>query len=69
MSFRDRTKAAKMLKWDIMKENGLETEWRRELQVMLMLNLKAEMELLDECDGGLEAWVEARLVSEIDDHF
>lgn len=56
-----------MLEWNVMRENGLETEWRRELQVMLMLNFKAEMELLGDRDGGLERWVEEKLVSEMGD--
>lgn len=46
-----------------MTENGMEREWRRELQVMLMLNVKAEMELLDEREGGLEDWVEDSLLA------
>lgn len=34
-----------------------EPEWRRELQVMLLLNVKAEMQLLE----GLGAWVSRQL--------
>lgn len=65
LSHRDRKKATKMLEWNIMKENGLETEWRTELQVMLMLNFKAEMEFLGELEGGIEKWVEEKLVFEV----
>lgn len=65
LSLRDRKKAAKMLEWDLMRENGPEMEWRRELQVMLMLNFKAEMEVLGEREGGLEMWVQERLVEEM----
>ncbi|KAK0510386.1 hypothetical protein JMJ35_006818 [Cladonia borealis] len=63
LSGRDRKKAVKMLEnseW--LKEEGVEREWRRELQVMLMLNVKAEMEVLSERVGGVEGWVEERLL-------
>jgi meiotic recombination protein SPO11 len=39
-----------------------EPEWRREVQVMLLLNAKAEMQLLEGSErGGLGAWVERRV--------
>ncbi|KAL8704330.1 MAG: hypothetical protein Q9201_002516 [Fulgogasparrea decipioides] len=38
LSMRDRRKAAKMLGWGIFEEDGVEQEWRRQLQVMLVLN-------------------------------
>ena len=63
LSGRDRKKAVKMLEnseW--LREGGVEGEWRRELQVMLMLNMKAEMEVLSERVGGVEGWVEERLL-------
>lgn len=63
MSGRDRKKAVKMLEnseW--LREEGVEGEWRRELQIMLMLNVKAEMEVLSERVGGVEDWVEERLL-------
>lgn len=40
---------------------GPEPEWRTELQQMLMLNVKAEIELLYEQDGGLEAWINRKM--------
>lgn len=52
----------KMLRRDIWAENGPEMEWRREVQVMLMLNIKAEMEILNERTGGMEAWLEEKLI-------
>ena len=52
----------KMLRKDTWAENGPETEWRREVQVMLMLNIKAEMEILNERTGGMEAWLEEKLI-------
>lgn len=63
LSARDRKKAVKMLEnseW--LREGGVEGEWRRELQVMLMLGVKAEMEVLSERVGGVEGWVEERLL-------
>ena len=66
LSARDRKKALKMMEngeaFD--EESGGEGEWRRELQVMLMLNVKAEMEILAEKEGGVEGWVERRLIEE-----
>lgn len=41
--------------------DGPEPEWRSELQRMLMLNVKAEIEMLYERDGGLEAWIDRKL--------
>lgn len=54
---RDRTKAMQMLTWTMCAEQGSEPEWRRELQTMLMLNLKAEIQILDEVDRRMGAWV------------
>lgn len=52
LSGRDRKKAVKMLeKSAVMREDGGEAEWRRELQVMLMLNVKAEIEVLGDREG------------------
>lgn len=62
LSVRDRKRAFKMLTKDELAENGRERQWRRELQVMLMLNMKAEMEILNEREGGMEAWLERKLI-------
>ena len=63
LSARDRKKAADMLDGsDVLREGGMEEEWRRELQVMLMLNVKAEMEILAEREGGVKGWVEEKLL-------
>lgn len=64
LSNRDRRKAAKMLEWDHISDGGSEPQWRRELQVMLMLNMKAEIELLDSLRGGMHDWLYGRLVHE-----
>lgn len=61
LTMRDRTKATRMLEWDLCGEDGLERDWRRELQWMLMLNVKAEMQVLDELSGGLVSWLSDQL--------
>ncbi|KAL8664568.1 MAG: hypothetical protein Q9202_002977 [Teloschistes flavicans] len=61
---RDRKKAVKMLDQELCAEDGVEKEWRRELQVMLMLNMKGEMEMLSQLEGGIEQWVEDRICVE-----
>lgn len=65
LSKRDRKKAVSMLDQGICDEHGVEQEWRRELQVMLMVSLKAEMEILSQRPGGIERWVEDRLCEEM----
>ena len=63
LSARDRHKATKMLENSaVFREDGSEEEWRRELQVMLMLNVKAEMESLGEREGGVDGWVDEKLL-------
>ena len=57
LSDRDRRKALKMLEKGVFVEGGEEQDWRRELQIMLMLNIKAEIQLLCEKEGGLEGWL------------
>ncbi|KAF1848071.1 DNA topoisomerase IV, alpha subunit [Cucurbitaria berberidis CBS 394.84] len=61
LSPRDRTKAARMLEWDLCVEDGPEQGWRQELQTMLMLNVKAEMQILDELPGGMVSWLSNEL--------
>lgn len=58
---RDRQKARKMLEWEVLAETGLEPEWRRELQTMMMLNVKAEMQIFEERKGGLGLWLRREL--------
>lgn len=65
LSKRDRKKAVKMLGQEICEEDGDEREWRIELQFMLMLNMKVEMEILSEREGGVQGWVEERLLEGI----
>ena len=61
LTARDRTKAIRMLEWDLCVEDGLEQGWREELQRMLMLNIKAEMQILDELPGGIVSWIRNEL--------
>ncbi|KAE9966239.1 hypothetical protein EG328_009080 [Venturia inaequalis] len=57
LSARDRRKATSMLGREQFGENGSEPEWRRELQVMLMLNVKAEIQLLEARSDGLVGYL------------
>lgn len=61
LSSRDRHKASRMLERDPFMEGGKEPEWRREVQVLLMLNIKAEIQLLEAQDGGLHSWLARHL--------
>ncbi|KAG9193205.1 hypothetical protein G6011_03240 [Alternaria panax] len=61
LTARDRTKAARMLEWNLCDDDGPEQCWRQELQMMLMLNIKAEMQILDELPGGLVSWLSYEL--------
>ena len=61
LTARDRKKAVKMLGKEVYAEDGSEVEWRRELQVMLMLDMKAEIEILSGREGRLEKWLEKKL--------
>ena len=56
---RDRRKACRMLQREEVRK---ESEWVRELQLMLMLNTKVEIQFLSSRPGGLERWLEQRLV-------
>jgi len=53
MTGRDRRKARQLLEKPPCDEGGAEGGWRLELQVMLMLNTKAELQILDEVPGAL----------------
>jgi len=51
-----------MLEWQNLQEDDIEAGWRRELQVMLMVNYKAEIQLMDEQEGGVQEWVKEKLL-------
>lgn len=65
LSKRDRKMAKKMLEKPAMREMGREGEWRREVQVMMMIGFKAEMEIMDSHEGGIAKWAEDRLMDEL----
>lgn len=50
---RDRHRARKMLEWGRSAGPEEAEQWRRELQVMLMLNLKAEIQIIDSDPAGV----------------
>lgn len=54
---RDRHKARKMLEWRQFSINEEAEQWRRELQVMLVLNLKAEIQMIDSEPSGLTSMI------------
>jgi meiotic recombination protein SPO11 len=58
LTIRDRKKARNMLGWQVLeRENSL----RRDLQVMLMLGFKAELQLLDTVRDGMSILLESGL--------
>ncbi|KAF1928237.1 meiosis-specific topoisomerase Spo11 [Didymella exigua CBS 183.55] len=61
LTARDRMKAICMLEWDLCTEDGSEQEWRHELQTMLVLNTKAEIQILDELPGGVVSFLSSEL--------
>ncbi|KAF2815982.1 DNA topoisomerase IV, alpha subunit [Mytilinidion resinicola] len=61
LTTRDRRKARKMLEWDVLAEDGPEAEWRAEMQRMLLLNVKAEMQIFEEQPGGSGQWLKGEL--------
>jgi meiotic recombination protein SPO11 len=61
LTSRDRRKAIRMLEREPFMEGGKEPDWRREIQIMLMLNVKAEIQLLEAGEGGLHGWITDRL--------
>ncbi|MCJ1365766.1 hypothetical protein MMC16_004891 [Acarospora aff. strigata] len=65
LTARDRRIAVKMLERPTFAEHKPERSWRRELQVMLMLNTKAEIQLMSGREGGLEKWLETKLLVEL----
>ncbi|GLA62459.1 hypothetical protein AtubIFM54640_003014 [Aspergillus tubingensis] len=61
---RDRKKVVAMLSRNpIWAADGPEPGWRVELQRMLMLNVKAETEILYDMEGGLTRWLDRKLSS------
>ncbi|KAJ5759843.1 Winged helix-turn-helix transcription repressor DNA-binding [Penicillium odoratum] len=66
LTARDRRKIQSMLRNSpIWADDGPESGWRVELQRMLMLNMKAEIELLYDRDDGLEGWIDQRMFRQV----
>ncbi|KAE8351755.1 Spo11/DNA topoisomerase VI subunit A [Aspergillus coremiiformis] len=64
LTSRDRQKIiAMLLNNPVCAAEGPELEWRMELQQMLMLNLKAEIEILYDRNRGLEGWIDWKMAS------
>lgn len=62
LTARDRNRARKMLERDVLDNEGQEeADFRRELQVMLLLNMKAELQLLDATPNGISDLLEGQL--------
>jgi meiotic recombination protein SPO11 len=62
LTVRDRKKITTMLQNNpVWSSDGPEPQWRAELQQMLVLNFKAEIEVLYDCNGGLEGWIDRRM--------
>lgn len=59
LSLRDRRKACKMIERAVEHNDG--SEFLRDLQLMLMLNIKAEIQILEAREGGLTEWLLQRL--------
>lgn len=51
----------KMLERAIFAADGPGRRWRRELQIMLVMNVKAEIQLMSGREGGLERWLGDKL--------
>ena len=64
LSLRDRRKARQLLKKEELDEGGEEADCRRDLQVMLLLNVKAEIQILSNLEGGLGRWLEKELIAQ-----
>lgn len=56
LTLRDRKRAVSMLRWPQLAED-VALNVRRQLQVMLVLGIKAEIQVLDGGAAGLQAWL------------
>lgn len=62
LTSRDRSKAVTMLERLCMQSSvGIDEECKVELQRMLILNVKAEIQLLEDRPGGLAGWLDDRI--------
>ena len=61
MTARDRAKARKMLEDEVFEEDGSEPAWRIELHRIIMWNVKAEIQILDQRPGLLRKYLDAQI--------
>jgi len=64
LSARDRRIAVKMLEKGACETNYKDEDWRKELQVMLVLNVKAEIQILGN-GNELGAWLDGKMADKI----
>lgn len=64
LTLRDRKKACTLLGNKALQGEWEEAEWRNDLRYMLMLNVKAEMQILSNLEGGLEQWLEREITAQ-----
>lgn len=63
---RDRRKAVAMMKTlDVQSVDRVDEQCRVELQKMLILNIKAEVQILEDRNGGLERWLRRKLKKQL----
>ena len=61
LSTTDRRRAISMLLNNAALAENREADWRREMQLMLMLGVKAEMEIIERGDVDIAQWLADRL--------
>lgn len=64
LTARDRKKACHILRKEMLGEDKAEMEWRRGLQLMLMLNIKAEIQAMSSLEGGLDRWLDREITAQ-----
>ena len=65
LTARDRRRATNQLDTEVFGEDGPEPQWRREVQIMLLLNVKAEIEIMGSREGGFESWLEWKVAASL----
>jgi meiotic recombination protein SPO11 len=60
LTARDRRLAKHLLDREVLQEDGPEKEWRREVQVMLILNVKAEIQIMSN-GGSFTNWLTQKI--------
>jgi meiotic recombination protein SPO11 len=66
LTARDRRKAVAMLDWSSSETTDkVDEQCRMELQKMLMLNIKAEIQILEDRPRALERWLDRKMEGEV----